>query len=558
MTIWKTPRRTAPALLAAALGLSALCGPASAHVMPLIDRQIAAGSPHVVVAVVEGARTRWNEQRTLLFTDYSLRVEDRLRGDAPDRITLAIPGGTLDGQTHGTCVSTHLETGARYLLFLQDLDRPLLVPITGGWQGVFKEVPGRQGKSLALRGRRSPVEFSRLVRSTRELIRQVEADPRPEDTAWMREVEDPSLPAKLYDPTPRSIPGGIVPALDEESESGLMAKEERPRFFVGTPAAAPLVFDPLPSDSPFSPADQEMLAYWNLYLKKPLFLVSSNPSPDWAYNNGISEIVGFPSSEEMRRQFGIPWFPGSYSAVFTVSGPDGRTVEIDIAMNPGRRWAVGDTQPDALFSREGTVFSFKSVVLQHLGTGWGYKGPYPPDNSPEDPAERTVDSIVGFGGFKYPTLLAVDAEAVRATFGGRPIRDGLVSPYAIYVSEGFLTYGHAAPVADSAQAGTSIQFTGAIKIENPGTVSLGRPTVEVYLVPERGSLDGAILLERIRVPGVLRSGQSRIVDLGSVTLPADTPAGDYYFAYVLRDPRDAYQRNNRAWSYPGVPFTVTR
>src|SRR4029077_96588 len=121
--------------------LASLSIPAHAHVTPLTERQVAAGSPHVVVAVVEEARSRWNESRTLIVTDYSLRVEDRLRGDAPERITLTIPGGTVDGETHDTCVSTPLATGARYLLFLQDLDRPSLVPITGGWQGAFRERP---------------------------------------------------------------------------------------------------------------------------------------------------------------------------------------------------------------------------------------------------------------------------------------------------------------------------------------------------------------------------------------------------------------------------------
>jgi hypothetical protein len=521
MNIWK--------ILCALLAFSI---PAAAQVTPLTDRQIAAGAAHAVVAVVEEATVRWNEQRTLLFTDYSLRVEDRLKGDAPDRITLSIPGGTLDGQTHGTSVSTHLETGARYLLFLNDLERRLLVPVTGGWQGVFRLGP------------RGP----QIIRSARELIRRVEADPRLEDTEWMQEVETSGLPAKAYDRTPRQAPVAVVPALSATTA----AKAPKLRYTVEHPAAPPLVFDPLPADSPFSPADQEMLAYWNLYLKKPLFLVAKDPSSGWGYNNGVSEIAGFPSSQTMIDEFGVGWFGATYGAVLYVYGPDGRTIEIDVALNPARTWILDDTKPTTigLFSGSGTKYNFKPVVLSLLGTGWGYQGPL----------DESIDSVVDFPDeFTFATLLAVDAVAVRETFGGKPIRDGLVSPYSIFVSEdGLLNWSYAYPDVETAPAGSTIRFSAPIKIENPGTVKLARSTVEVYLIPRHGSLDGAILLKRIAVAGSLRSGETRKVDLGSATVPASTPAGTYYFAYVLRDPKDAYQANNRAWGLDDVRLTVTR
>ena len=512
-------------LFAAALLLS-LAVPAVAHVTPLTDRQIAAGAAHAVVAVVEGARVRWNEQRTLLFTDYALRVEERLKGDAPERITLSIPGGSLDGRTHGTCVSTHLETGSRYLLFLNGLEQPLLVPVTGGSQGVF-----RLGDRAA-----------QTVGSARELLRSVEADPRPEDTAWMEETETPGLPAKVYSRAPRrAVAAASGPKL---------------RWFVEHPAAAPLVFDPLPSDSPFSPSDREMLAYWNLYLKKPLFLVAKDPSPEWGYNNGVSEMAGFPSSQTMEDEFGIGWFGDTYSATLFVWGPDGRMIEADIALNPAHAWIDDATLPDIVDPFQAKKYNFKPVVLQHLGYGWGYKGIFP-DGYPDDPAERIVDSVMETP-IKYATLLAVDAAAVRATFGGRKIRDGLVSPYSVEVPEGgLLAWPFALPDVERAPAGSTIRFTAPIKIENPGTVKLSRLSLDVYLLPRHGSLDGAILLKRIAVPGTLKSGETRKVDLGSARLPASTPAGTYWFAYILRDPRDAYQANNRAWAHPEVQLTVT-
>ena len=286
MTALKASPRIARAL--AALAFVCLGGPASAHVMPLTDRQIAAGSPHVVVAVVESVQPRWNDRHNLILTDYNLRVENRLKGDAPRRITLSMPGGTLDGQTHSVCDSTPLEASSRYLLFLQDLDRSLLMPVTGGWQGAFREVSGPGGKRLAARGpngKSGAFEFSQVVGAARELIARVEADPRPSDTDWTRAIENAGLPAKRYNPAPRSLSEEIDPSgTDPRTAKDL-------RYFVDHPAVAPLVFDPLPPGSRFSPGDREMMAYWNRYLRRPLFQIARRPSPEWAFGNGVSEMI---------------------------------------------------------------------------------------------------------------------------------------------------------------------------------------------------------------------------------------------------------------------------
>src|SRR5262249_7817805 len=115
-----------------------------AHVEPMSVREIVAASPHIVVATVEERRSRWNELHTLILTDYTLRVAERLRGAAPDRITLTVPGGTLGATADDTCISVHLQPGARYLLFLGDLGHPTLTPVTGAGQGMVREMPGAQ------------------------------------------------------------------------------------------------------------------------------------------------------------------------------------------------------------------------------------------------------------------------------------------------------------------------------------------------------------------------------------------------------------------------------
>lgn len=530
------------ALIAAAMGLPAL--PASAHDMPLTDRQIAAGSPHVVVAVVESAEARWNPQHTLIFTDYSLRVEDRLRGEAPARITLSIPGGTLDGKTYGTCISTHFDVGGRYLLFLQDLETPVLVPVTGGWQGAFRESSGSKGTA----------EFSRLVQGVRELVARVEADPEAADTAWMNTPEDPGLPAKRYNPNPKAAPAA--------SPRKAGAPKEGPTFFVEFPAVAPMVFEPLPPGSPFSPADREMLAYWNLYVHGGLFRVSAEPATDWGYGNGVSELAGFPTSEKMRRELGVGWHSSSVSAaVYLYDWEIGRTIEADIAMNPGRGWTLDEAATTGA-SFGSNQFLFQGILLMDLAQAWGFRSIYPRDGFAGDQTEYSWDSVTRNWAkgreLTFATLYAADAAAARATYGKRPIRDGLISPYSAPPSQFGPNYTFLDTSVDSVRAGESFDFTRTIKIENPGTKKLAKPRIEVYLVPRRYSMEGAILLKSFKIADTLRSGDVREVELGSAAVPADTPPGTYYFAFILRDPKDEYQANNRAWAHPWVSLRVSR
>lgn len=506
-----------PGLFGLLLSLS--LSAAFAEVVPLSARQIAAGSPHVVVATVEGSRSRWNDRHTLIVTDYSLRIEDRLRGDAPERITLTVPGGTVGAETHGVSLSTHLAPGERYLLFLRDLDRPAFSPFTGGWQGVFREsdVPG----------------FPRLVASTRELLARVEANPEALDTAWMDAAEDPLLPSKSYD------------AAGVEWDEGEAAPDGPSRaaapFVVEFPALPPIVFEPLPPGSPFSPVDQEVLAYWNLYVRS-LFRVSRSIDAGWAWGNGVSEMVGFPSSQELEEQIGIGWFEGSYGATL-YRFRNGRTVEIDICLNPAQRFTLDETAVDA----DPDLLSYRATVLNLVGRGWGYRGP-----------GSSRDSIMHLGQ-RPPLLHAVDAAAARAHFGAKPIHDGLILGY----NPQPVPFGGVRPQAltlstRTVRAGGTFEFLRPIQIENPGTSRLTRPTVEVYLAPRQDSLKGAILLKRIQVPGRLRSGDEKKVTLGRATVPGSVPPGTYFLAFVLREPGDQYPANNRAWAHSGVTLEVTR
>ena len=503
------------------LGLAAAVSPPvlRAHVEPMSVREIVAASPHIVVATVEGRRSRWNELRTLILTDYTLRVEERLRGAAPDRITLTVPGGTLGTLADDTCISVHLEVGARYLLFLGDLGRPTLTPVTGAGQGMVREMPG------------APNTFRDLVGAVRSLEERIPLAPPSSSPPAGAE-----LPAKTWSPAAPKPPKAVFE-----------------KYLYHELAPRPVVVNPL-TDSPFAPWDQYEMAYWNRY-SGDLFRVLDPPAPTWAYNNGVSDMVGFPDDTVMKRQFGYDWtdLGDGVVGVTFARREEGLIVEADVAFNPHKSW----TLDDLVAGGQDKIYSFKEACLHELGHVWGLNHPF------DDDATVTWDSVMDYKPRQYwvGELFADDTAAVRHAFPpGVPIRDGLISSYVTVPGQVITIipdYKTATPSPSTVRAGGVFSLAGPIKIENVGTVPLVNPVVEVYLAPARLSFEGAVLVQRATVRGKILSGGTLQVKLKNLKVPRGTPAGTYYLGYFLRDPKDSYQDNNAAWSLDGVTVTVT-
>lgn len=505
-------------LLAAALLFALLClltpTALGAYVLRMEPRDLAAVSPNVVVATVEGREVRWNEGRTLLVTDYRLRVEDRLRGDSPELITLTMPGGTLGDITDETCLTVALETGARYLLFLGDLERPSLSPIVGASQGAIRDAPMR------LDGR--PVRFDDFVAAVRRLVEETPLAPR------KAAVADRSLPAKAWEPV-RSLAAPFV---------------------FTQPAVPPIEINPLPP-GPFSPADQEAMAYWNLY-GGDLFRATS-PVRQWAYGNGVFDLAGFPDDTQMEAQFKMKWeeFGSGILGVAFVRRQNGAVIEADVALNPGKAWTLDPAEA----TTRGPAYSFREVMTHELGHTWGLKHPF-------ETQQAWWDSVMQYKSkvFYTGTIFADDAAAVRSAFPpGRAIRDGLVSSYVTSwdgVLAELATYRPAAPRSQSVKAGGTFSLNGPIKVENAGSVSLTGLKVEVFLVPRRFSMEDGIRIKTLRVPGALASGATKRLNVGKIRLPANVPSGTYFLAYHLSVPKDGYPANNDSWSNWDVTLTV--
>lgn len=142
MKVWAAPFSTPPlfgALGAIALG-ACLALPARATSMPeRTAAEVAAESELVVEATALSSRTAWVGGRIVTFTE--LRIERALRARdelVPAAVTVALPGGELDGIGQRVAGAPRLLVGGRYLLCLSAEVLGGARTVVGLWQGAWR------------------------------------------------------------------------------------------------------------------------------------------------------------------------------------------------------------------------------------------------------------------------------------------------------------------------------------------------------------------------------------------------------------------------------------
>lgn len=182
------------ALLAVLAAWSALAAPAGATALRRVSlEELVRNNAWVVVGQVLDAKTRWNADHTMIFTDYRIEVVNAAKGRPKSRrFTVTQIGGTEGKRTVALIGGATLAPGSTYLLFLSRTDLPGIhnaLTVTDHCQGVFELstaetgvvvaksqarnfglLPDRDGVRTAP-GDAAGFELSTLLETVRELAR---------------------------------------------------------------------------------------------------------------------------------------------------------------------------------------------------------------------------------------------------------------------------------------------------------------------------------------------------------------------------------------------------
>jgi len=542
--------------------------PGAAHAIRVDAAQLVTISPFIVVGTVANSTVRWNQQHTLILTDYVFSVEQQLKGQLPQIVTLTIVGGLLDNLRHDTCLSSSLDTGARYVLFLDDPTAPSFSPLVGAGQGWVRQGPGLVGNQLDAEGTASPalsitngpVAFDNFVKQLAAFILQVQQNPVDLPPWLLPGLENPALPHTTYDPTPDGSPGPDgaptaappaptpPPVASPHPVQVPMPQGQQPpvvpsNAHVVGKADLSVVFNAFPATaSPWSPHDQWMMSKWNAF-RADVFRVYTTPKPTFAFDNGRNDLAGWINDATLMAAFGRAWRPAELAVTFErYSAFSGKMIEADIALNPKYGWTVDD---DAAIDATSSAWSFDDTMLHELGHAWGLRHPWETQNV-------WWDAVMNYAPKtdRRHSLFVDDVMGLGSAYGTSPHVDGILTLYstsddpnsnsASYVDNGF------APAAIN--QGATFSLSNTFKVEVPGTMPIAG-NIDVYLTPNWRSWDSALYLETLSYPApfspiTIYGGMVA----GPIPIPPNTPPGLHYLFMNINDPADEDDSNDGDWT----------
>ncbi|MCA9772835.1 MAG: hypothetical protein KC466_10545, partial [Myxococcales bacterium] len=371
-----------------------------------------------------------------------------------------------------------------------------------------------------------------------------------EDRDNSRDVLEPEAraDAPMIDPQPedpRAEDGG-APIRDQPFP------RPSPKYRWEGQADTPIGWNRFPSDWIWSPHDQWMMSYWNVYGGVVHGIIG--PYSKWGYGNGRFDLAGFPGNAQMKNQFDRGWKAKELAVTFTRGGLFGGISEADIAFNPAFEW----TLDNAYGARaDTTAWSFEQTMLHELGHGCGIKHPWETQNV-------WWDSVMNYPPKEYrmPILFADDTEAVRDAYYYLASHDGLISAYETFDTPGGKnpTYKPFGPLLAQVNRKGSLSFKGNFKIENAGNGTFHDIRVEVYLCPERFGTNDCRYLKQVKYPDFMPPFAMWVFDgnsLGTVPIPEDFPLGKRYIALnLIISGEDDYLPNNASWVNEDQAVTV--
>jgi Matrixin len=534
----------------------------------------------IMVGTLTQQEARYGDaSKRFIFTDQVFTVEDSLLPESGlqsnQTVRLTFWGGTIGGETQELADMPTLTAGERYVLLLRPEWGAIKgMPLADMRDGLFRVVvdPATkastvvdangvplnlqpEGKGLKRTNTKlgtSPTTgmtleaFVARLRQELPRIRQTPAQQparvasnerrvmptyaRPDDP--MARIETVKAPSKdvavPQDAQAETQPSAPTQADVQAVGSGTAQSRQvagpsqsriRPAFSASEYADLPIVINQFPSDWSWSPEDQRQMAHWNQYASG-VFQVYTTPKSTWAFDNGVFDLAGWPSSDEMKRQFGSTWEELGNPLATTFKRKDGsKIVEADIALNPAFSWTLDD---EALYDGA-DLRSFRRTMTHELGHVWGLEHQFDALSVMNYPPNE-------YRAFALPFM--DDAEGIRQLYPDRVVPTADLG-IDLFYSAGYQDWQQATFPA-SVAAGASFSVSN-YQLENVGTQAFGTLAVEWYLTTLRNFDSAYYYLGTTTYPMLDRFSYFDPASVGrSLQVPASVPSGSYYLAAFIR------------------------
>lgn len=518
----------------------------------------------IAVASLLSAQPRWNSRRNVIVTDYRFRIESTpLPGSLGNyEFVVTQGGGTIEGVTHELSSNPRLQTGTRYLVFLNPERAEIFSPFVGNDQGIYRIDASDTAHALSGQDRRplaellAEVEALVVARGSNSpaLVRPQRQDgvvyPSKTYEPSLLSTQVPGFPPREADPVAGPEPRIALADPTRDPEGVQRKSAPTPNWHVTNRANRPIVWDQWPQEWWTSSIDEHMMAYWNRYADN-LNRISGAQLTTWAWGNGRFEMVGFPSNADMVAQFGEGWGTNTLAVCWRrFSG--GIVQEADIAVNPAYSWSL-----DTRLAAEPTSASWnlRQTVLHELGHGWGLDHPWEFENVWWDSTMNYTPKE-----WRLPILHEDDTDSVRVTFpGGATINnDGLVSLYrtADNSTSTHPTYTAAFPNSVTLRHGGTLNI-GGVQIENPGLTTISSPQLSIYLNQNwRSFTDTYVLLRTASFLSTIAPSTTSYQTISATTISPIIPVGIYYPTVWLPITGDQYTDNNFGIADPTRRVTI--
>jgi hypothetical protein len=102
--------------------------------------EIAKAGERIVVGRVLSSTCRWGEGKKMIWTDYTVQVDETWKGQAGQTIVVSVAGGRVDGKSIEVTHVPRLLVGGTYVLCLYGNEHLYGSPVVGSEQGAFREV----------------------------------------------------------------------------------------------------------------------------------------------------------------------------------------------------------------------------------------------------------------------------------------------------------------------------------------------------------------------------------------------------------------------------------